>query len=152
MQKFITLVKGIHPGLILERELQKRHLGKGKFALSINEYPQTIGAITKGKRRMNTQLALKIENALNLEEGLLMTLQVFYDIKEAKKEILKKPDLSKLRPAIFWDTDINQIDWERQKKAVIKRVFNRGNELEKKEINEFYGNEIILQILNKPLE
>jgi addiction module HigA family antidote len=150
MQNYINLVKGIHPGFILERELQKRELGKGKFALSIDEYPQTIGAITKGKRRMNTQLALKIENALNLEEGFLMTLQVFYDIKEAKRAVFKRPDLSKFRPALFWDTDINQINWERQKKAVIKRVFSRGNEKEKKEISEFYGSETILQILKKP--
>lgn len=150
MQNYINLVKGIHPGFILERELQKRGLGKGKFAISIDEYPQTIGAITKGKRRMNTKLALKIENALSLEDGLLMTLQVFFDIKEAKREILKRPDLSKFRPALFWDTDINKIDWRKQKKAVIKRVFSRGNEAEQKVISEFYGNETILQIINKP--
>jgi plasmid maintenance system antidote protein VapI len=150
MQNYINLVKGIHPGFILERELQKRGLGKGKFAISIDEYPQTIGAITKGKRRMNTKLALKIENALSLEDGLLMTLQVFFDIKEAKREILKRPDLSKFRPALFWDTDINKIDWGKQKKAAIKRVFSRGNEAEQKVISEFYGNETILQIINKP--
>jgi hypothetical protein len=31
-------------------------LGKGPFALSIQEFPQTILAITKGKRGMNTPL------------------------------------------------------------------------------------------------
>ena len=34
---------------------------------------------------MNTPLALKIENALGLEEGYFMILQVFYDIEEEKK-------------------------------------------------------------------
>ena len=29
----LSLIKGIHPGLILERELKKRKLAKGKFAL-----------------------------------------------------------------------------------------------------------------------
>lgn len=53
--------KGIHPGFILERELKVRHLHKGPFAISLQEYPQTISAITKGKRKMNTSLALKIE-------------------------------------------------------------------------------------------
>lgn len=85
MENTLSIVKGIHPEFILERELQKRNLAKGKFAISLNEFPQTIVAITKGKRRMNTNLAIKIENALSLDEGYLMTLQVFNDIKEAKK-------------------------------------------------------------------
>ena len=65
MSANINIIKGIHPGLILERELKKRKLPKGTFALSINEFPQTIATITKGKRRMNPALSLKIEQALN---------------------------------------------------------------------------------------
>lgn len=57
----ISIIKGIHPGVILEWELHKRNIPKRKFALSINEYPQTINAITKGKRNMNVPLSLKIE-------------------------------------------------------------------------------------------
>jgi len=60
---------------------QKIQLAKGKFAISLNEFPQTIVAITKRKRRMNVNLALKIELALSLEEGYLMTLQVLVAIK-----------------------------------------------------------------------
>jgi hypothetical protein len=40
---------------------------------------------------------------------------------------------------LFWDTDINNIDWQKQYKAVIRRVFERGNEKEKSEITRFYG-------------
>jgi antitoxin HigA-1 len=147
MENTLSIIKGIHPGFILERELQKRHLAKGKFAISLNEFPQTIVAITKGKRRMNTNLAIKIENALSLDEGYLMTLQVFYDIKVAKKNKSSHPDLSKLRPVLFWDTKIEMIDWNRQKNAVIKRVFTRGNESEKIEITDFYGQDIIDSVL-----
>jgi hypothetical protein len=35
-----------------------------------------------------------------------------------------------------------------QKNAVIKRVFERGNEIEKKEIIHFYGKEYIKDLLN----
>ena len=66
METNIHLIKGIHPGLILERELKKRNLTKGAFALSINEFPQTIATITKGKRRMNPALSLKIEQRKKL--------------------------------------------------------------------------------------
>ncbi|KAF0132196.1 MAG: plasmid maintenance system antidote protein [Bacteroidetes bacterium] len=89
---------------------------------------------------MNTALALKIEKLLNMEEGLLMVLQVYYDIdQEKKKNAVNSPDLSKLRPVLFWDTDIASIQWEKQKNAVIRRVYERGNEIEKNEICLFYG-------------
>lgn len=149
MKSNLQLLKGIHPGFVLERELEKRHLRKGVFALSLQEYPQTLTAITKGKRGMNTSLALKIEEALGLEEGYFMILQVYYDIEqEKKKQIKSRTDLPQLRPVLFWDTKIDTIDWEKQKKAIIKRVFERGNEMEKKEIIRFYGAKTVDAILN----
>jgi plasmid maintenance system antidote protein VapI len=140
MKTELNIIKGIHPGIILERELKQRKLAKGRFALSLQEYPQTLVSITKAKRKMNIGLALKIEQALNIEEGYFMILQLYYDIEEEKrKQNTEQPDLLKLRPVLFWDTKMEKIDWKKQKKAVIKRVFERGNEIEKKEITRFYG-------------
>lgn len=145
----LSIIKGIHPGFFLEHELKKRGLRKGSFALSLQEFPQTLGSITKGKRSMNTPLALKIENALGLEEGFLMTLQVFHDIEEEKRKLdTKHPDLSKLRRVLFWDTKMENIRWEKHKNAVIKRVFERGNEIEKAEIERFYGKDAINKALS----
>jgi plasmid maintenance system antidote protein VapI len=144
MKTELSILKGIHPGLILDRELKQRHMHKGPFAISINEYPQTLGSITKGKRRMNTTLALKIEKALGIEEGFFMTLQVFYEIKELKKKQHKlHPDFTKLRRILFWDTKMENLDWETQKNFIIKRVFERGNDIEKNEIIRFYGIEAV---------
>ncbi|MDT0643445.1 helix-turn-helix domain-containing protein [Zunongwangia sp. F363] len=141
--------KGIHPGIVLGRELKKRSLKQRPFALSINEHPQTLNTITKGKRNLNTALALKIENKLNLEEGTLAVLQTYYDIdKEKEKRETEAPKLSVLRRSLFWDTDINGIDWRKQYKAVIKRVFERGNESEKKEILRFYGSQKVDAVLH----
>lgn len=148
--KNIATIKGIHPGLILERELKRRKLPKGRFAASIGEYPQTLVAVMKGRRKMNTALALKIEQALGFEEGYFMVLQVFYDITAEKaKQKISIPDLKKIRPALFWDTRIDKIDWEKQKAAVIKRVFERGNATEKREITRFYGKAKIDAVLKK---
>ncbi|MFH0756172.1 MAG: plasmid maintenance system antidote protein [Bacteroidota bacterium] len=149
MKTELSIVKGIHPGYILERELKKRHLQKGPFAISLNEYPQTLVSITKGKRRMNTNLALKIENALEIEEGYFMTLQLHFDIAEIKRrQPGSRPDLTKLRRILFWDTRMENIDWDKQKKSIIKRVFERGNEIEKMEIIRFYGQESVDHILD----
>lgn len=142
--------KGIHPGKILDRELKKRSIKQRPFALSLNEHPQTFNAITKGKRGISTALALKIEKELQLEEGTLVFLQAYFDIKKIKdKEIRTTPDLSILNKSLFWDTDINKIDWNRQSTAVIQRVFERGNEFEKKEITRFYGAEKVKEALNQ---
>jgi antitoxin HigA-1 len=148
MNSQLSILKGVHPGIILERELKQRKLAKGRFAISLNEFPQTLVSITKGKRKMNTSLALKIEKALELEEGYFMILQVYYDIKlEKRKQHDKQPNLKKLRPILFWDTKIESIDWEKQKRAVIQRVFERGNEKEKEEIIRFYGKESVNSLL-----
>jgi plasmid maintenance system antidote protein VapI len=151
MSSNISIIKGIHPGIILERELKKRKLPKGTFALSINEFPQTIATITKGKRRMNPALSLKIEQALGLEEGYFMVLQAYSDIAQEKKRLSENyhPELSKLRAVIFWDTDMKLIDWEKNKMSVIYRVFERGNEQEIQEIIRFYGKEVVLKHLEK---
>ncbi len=103
---------------------------------------------------MNTSLALRIERELGWDEGYLMTLQVFYDIKvEKDKEralLLKKAP--KLRPILFWDTNADKIDWYKQKRAVIRRVFERGNEQEKEEIIRFYGQDEIDRVLDKTFQ
>lgn len=61
----------------------------------------------------------------------------------------KTPDLSLIREALFWDTDIKKINWQKHKNAVIKRVFERGNQTEKDEITKFYGAEQINEIIEK---
>ena len=146
MKTTLEIIKGIHPGKFVERELLKQNTNKRQFAITIGEHPQTLGAIIKGDRRMNVELSLKIEEKLQLEEGFLMTLQVFYDIKQVKKKNSSKPDLSKLRKGLFWDTTFDKIDWQQMKVAVIKRVFSRGTEEEKEEIICFYGKEVVEKI------
>lgn len=147
----ISIIKGIHPGIILDRKLKERKLKKGRFAISISEYPQTLTAITKGKRAMNPCLALKIEEALGLEEGYLMVLQAYFDMKQEKlrQHANNRPDLSKIRSGIFWDTDLNQIDWHTQRRAVIERVIERGSEEEKAEIKRFYGQSTFNEIAER---
>lgn len=149
MKKQITILKGIHPGFVLERELEKRQIRKGSFALQIQEYPQTLSTITKGRRDMNIGLALKIEHILGIEEGFFMILQVYYDIEqEKKKQNNTHPNLSLIRPILFWDTKMDKLNWQKQKKAIIKRIFERGNEIEKKEITRFYGSDTVSKVIN----
>jgi plasmid maintenance system antidote protein VapI len=141
--------KGIHPGLVLDRELKKRQMKKGPFALLLQEYPQTLNEITKGKRGFTPALSLKVDRALKFEEGTMLLLQTWYEIKkeQQKANSSDRPDLSLFRKALFWDTDINKIDWPRQYAAVIKRVYERGNDQEKLEIVSFYGEDKVKAVI-----
>lgn len=144
--------KGIHPGIVLARELEQRAIKQRPFALSIGLHPQTFNAILKGKRNLHALLALKMEKALDLEEGTLLILQAFYDIKIAKQKLEPaSPNLSKFRMSLFWDTDFSKIDWEQQYKAIIRRVFERGNEEEQNELARFYGKAKLRAALNVPV-
>lgn len=148
VMNYFEKYKGIHPGIVLDRELKRRSIKQRPFALALDEHPQTFNAIIKGKRGISTSLALNIEKELSLEEGTLVILQALYDIQKIKgKENKQTPDLSLLSKSLFWDTDINSIDWEKQFRAVIERVFERGNEREKAEITRFYGPEKVKILL-----
>lgn len=154
MKDKIEILKGLHPGVYLQRELNKHRLKSGHFAESIGEHPQTISAIIRGRRAMNIPLSLRIENALGLEEGLLMTLQVHYDIIKEKHRLSqnKRPDISKIRPALFWDTTLEKVDFTAHKRYVINRVFERGTEEEIQEIIRFYGRETILSSIANAID
>ena len=150
MKDKIEILKGLHPGVFLQRELNRHKLKSGHFAESIGEHPQTVSAIIRGRRSMNIPLSLRIENALGLEEGLLMTLQVYYDIAEEKRRLSlsNRPNVTKFRSTLFWDTAFDKIDFMAHKRYVINRVFERGAEEEIQEIIRFYGKETILSTID----
>ncbi|MDQ0640060.1 addiction module HigA family antidote [Pedobacter sp. W3I1] len=146
MEALIEKYKGIHPGMVLERELTKRGLKKRPFALDLHIYPQQLNELTKAKRGITAELAIKIDGALGLEEGTMFLLQAYYELKKAKIKMQSRPNFEILRNALFWDANIDQIDWQNQANWVIKRIFERGNDDEKTEISRFYGKKKIQEV------
>ena len=141
MPNQINIFKGIHPGKIINRDLQKRHISQRAFAASIGEHSQTLNAVITGRRALTVEMALKIEQAFGYEEGSLLTLQTFYEIAVYKNRMarLSVSGVPNIRRSLFWDTDFDTLDWGRYKQAVIARVAERGTLQEKKEIARFYG-------------
>lgn len=95
--------KGIHPGLILERELKRRAIKPSPFARSIDTQRQIFNAIIKGQRGIPVPLSLKVDQALGFEEGTFALLQTFYEIKNAKTNMgnINKPDLTTFAKSSF---------------------------------------------------
>ena len=153
MNNKIDILRGVHPGAFLQRELNKQKLKSGQFAKSIGEHPQTLSAIIRGRRAMNLSLSLRIERALGLDEGFLMILQIYYDIAKEKERLSGsyRPNTAKFRNTLFWDTSLENIDFQTHKRYVINRVFERGTEEEILEIIRFYGRETILSAIELSL-
>jgi len=133
------LLKGIPPGSVIAHALKRQGISQHAFAKLIDVYPQSLNAIIKQKRKLNYNLSLKIEAYFNWEKGSLMILQVLYDLKKIEQQSHAKIDIKAFRPALFWDTDLQKINWSKNKKAIIKRILSRGNEQEKQAIKDFYG-------------
>ena len=146
----IVDIKGIHPGVILEREFRKRGIRKSAFAMKIGVYPGIITDITKQRRGMNAGISIRIEKALDAQEGYFMVLQAYYEIAREKSKSLSenpKPKLSKIRKALFWDVNPDKIDFSKRKRYVIERVFERGNNEEILEVLKFYGKNECIRII-----
>jgi len=140
MNSHIDIIKGIHPGKLIKRDLKKKEITQRTLAENTAIPFQTINAIIAGKRNLTTEQALKIESSLGYEEGFLAILQTYSDIKQYKEKEFS--DLSTesphIRRILFWDTDFDKINWNKYKKAVIMRVLERGSKDEIKEIKRFY--------------
>jgi addiction module HigA family antidote len=139
----LSKIKGIHPGTLLRWELDNRNLKGSELAYSIGEHKQTISAILNKRRAINPSLSIKLSKVFKTEKDYFMLLQASYDVKIAESEIKEIPNLNNIRRALFWDTDFNKIDWDKNKKAIIKRVLERGNKTEINEIISFYGKKTI---------
>ena len=88
MNNLIDIIKGIHPGKFIERELKKKHLTQRALADETGIPFQTINAIIAGRRSLTTKQALKIDQILGYEEGFFAILQTHYDIKQYKEKEL----------------------------------------------------------------
>lgn len=137
----ISKIKGVHPGAILKREIKNRGLKNKELAAILNEHAQTISAVLNEKRSINPNLSIKLGTELGVANDYFMILQASYDVKKVQIENLNQetPNLKNIRKILFWDTNFNKIDWNKNRKAVIKRIFERGNNKEINEIIKFYG-------------
>ena len=141
MNNIIEIIKGIHPGKFIERELKKRNLTQRMLAEETAIPFQTINAIIAGRRNLTTDQALKIDKTLGFEDGFLAILQTHYDIKRCKDRELANfyTEAPRIRKSLFWDADFSKINWGKYKDAVVKRVLERGSKDEIDEITRYYN-------------
>lgn len=81
----LTPTAAVHPGEIIRDELEFRSISQRRLARTISVSPTVINELLQGKRQLNTELALLISAALNIDAEPLIELQTKYNIYQAKR-------------------------------------------------------------------
>ncbi len=93
----LTPFEPTHPGELIKDELESRNLTQSKLAESIGVSPSLLNEIIKGKRCVNTEMALLIEAALDVPADLLLNLQSDYNMQVAKSDSIFMKRLASIR-------------------------------------------------------
>ena len=137
-------------GAVLDRIRTKKHLTQRELA-SLSEIPyQRINDFIANRRRISPKNSLKLERALGVDyQCFFYQIQTNYEIFIATNHLFEliQPDKSKYRKALFWDTDFDTLDWQRNSEWIIQRAFEYGNKNEIEETIRFYGKNRIVNVL-----
>ena len=82
----LTPYEPTHPGELLLDELQCREISQANFAMRIGVKPSLLNEIIKGKRGINTEMALLLEAALGISAKLWINLQNEYNLQKARED------------------------------------------------------------------
>lgn len=136
-EETLQLIKGLHPGLFVNHILKLQNLKQNEVATQLDLKPQALNAVLKAKRPMPLGMALKLEIRFGWHEGFLGQLQLFHEIKTLNRSE-SKPDFSQFRRILFWDTDLDKMDWMRYENAVMERATKYGSRQERQYFKNFY--------------
>ncbi len=93
----LTPFEPTHPGELIKDELEAMNLTQAKLAESIGVKPSLLNEIIKGKRSVNTEIALLLEAAINIPADLLLNLQNDYNMQIVKSDDSFMKRLSSIR-------------------------------------------------------
>ena len=130
--------------------MSKEHLTQRELANRAGIPYQRINDFIANRRKISPEVSLKLEKALNIDnQCFFYKIQTNHEIFTAiaQQSELSHPNLSQFRKALFWDTDIEKLNWQKNSNWIIQRVFEYGNASEIKETIKFYGKDLIIKEL-----
>ncbi len=87
----------IHPGEMLKEEVEYRNTQQTKLAEQIGISYKMLNDILNCRRPLTTSTALLFEAALGIDAGLLMRMQLDYNLQSAKKDLSFMNRLTSIR-------------------------------------------------------
>lgn len=77
----------LHPGAIIDMELEERGLKKKFFAEQLQISPSQLSDLLHEKRHISANLAIKLERLLGIDAEYWMRVQSAYDIAMARLQL-----------------------------------------------------------------
>ena len=84
------IMKPIHPGRVLKREMMARELSANKLALSLRVPSGRITQILNGKRGISAETALRLSRYFGNSARFWMNLQTRYELAVTENKISPK--------------------------------------------------------------
>lgn len=81
------MMRPIHPGRILRREMKARGVSGNKLALALRVPSGRVTAILNGKRSISAETALRLARHFGVSAQFWMNLQSRYDLALVEQEI-----------------------------------------------------------------
>lgn len=79
------LTPNVHPGMVLQDELDELGITQSAFAHHIGVLPKTVNEICRGKRGISAEMAWKLSQAFGTSPQLWLNLQNNWELSQAKK-------------------------------------------------------------------
>ena len=79
----------IHPGIVLQDELNELEISQAMLAGHIGVLPKTINEICRGKRGISAEMAMKLSKALGATPQFWLNLQNNWDLSQVKPAAIK---------------------------------------------------------------
>lgn len=80
----------IHPGKVLQDELEEIGISQSQFAAHIGVLPKTINEICNGRRGINTEMAWKLSKAIGASPLFWMNLQNNWELSRIDETAFNK--------------------------------------------------------------
>lgn len=74
----------LHPGEVLQMELEARKIKKSVFANSQQIKPGHLSELLVGKRHVSAATALRLEKLLGIAAEYWLRIQMYYDLQEER--------------------------------------------------------------------
>lgn len=141
MTEFETY-KGMNPSIIIFKMLERKNMTQKQLAEKTGIQRQTLNAILKNRRDIPISLSVRLDEQLGFDTGFFATIQAYYlagiVCREALAKRLENRHKPSIRPVIFWDVDIDKLDWAAQKDFIMERVLSRGSKEEINSVRQYY--------------
>ena len=83
----------LHPGDVLNDELEAREIKKSSFAAQIGMKPGHLSELLHGKRHVSAATAIKLEKQLDIPAEYWLRVQIYYDLFVERNKKVKQPNL-----------------------------------------------------------